>query len=61
MSRIFQYLKEVRNELFKVIWPSRTSTLKMTVTVIVFSVLVALFLGLVDFGLIKLVEQAFRI
>lgn len=55
MSRIFQYLREVKNELFKVVWPSRRDTVKMTFIVIVFSALVAVFLSVVDFGLARLI------
>lgn len=60
MARLAQFLREVKSELFKVVWPSRQETIKMTLIVIVFSVAVAAFLGAVDFGLIKLVELAFK-
>ena len=55
MGRIIQFLKEVRVELAKVVWPSRREALKITGIVILFSVFVAVFLGLVDFGLAKLI------
>lgn len=54
---IFQFIKETRVELEKVVWPSKKDTLKYTVTVIVFSIGVALILGAFDFGLIKLMEK----
>jgi len=57
MSKIFQYLKEVKNELVKVVWPSRRDTVKMTLIVIVFSLMVSLFLGAIDYGLTKGLEQ----
>lgn len=57
MTKIFQYLKEVKNELVKVVWPSRRETIKITVIVIVFSLLVSLFLGAVDYGLTKGLES----
>lgn len=57
MSKVLQYLKEVKNELVKVVWPSRRDTVKMTIIVIVFSVMVSVFLGAVDYGLSKLLEQ----
>ena len=56
MNRVFQYLREVKTELFKVVWPSRKETLRLTFIVIVFSVLVSIFLGAVDFGLSELLE-----
>jgi len=54
MGKIFQFLGEVRTELAKVIWPSRTETIKYTFTVIVFSAIVAAILGAVDFALIEI-------
>ena len=61
MTKILRYLREVRTELVKVIWPSRRETLKITLIVVVFSAAVALFLGAVDFGLVKLVELIFAL
>lgn len=54
---IFQFLKETRIELSKVVWPSKIDTIKYTLTVIVFSVIVAIILGAFDLGLIKLTES----
>ena len=60
MFKIIQYLKEVRNELVKVVWPSRQETIRMTLIVIAFSVGVAVFLGAIDIGLTKLLEVSFN-
>ncbi|MDP2932784.1 MAG: preprotein translocase subunit SecE [bacterium] len=60
MNKIIQYLREVKNEMRKVIWPSRKETIKMTVIVILFSLLVSFFLGAVDLGLIKLIEMSLK-
>lgn len=54
---ILNFLKEVRAELTKVIWPTKTETLKYTVIVIVFSVAVALVLGLADLGILSFFEK----
>lgn len=54
MSKIIQFFKDVRVELTKVVWPSRREALKITGIVIFFSLFVAVFLGLVDYGLAKL-------
>lgn len=54
MSKIIQFFREVKVELTKVVWPTRREALKATGIVILFSLLVALFLGGVDFGLTKL-------
>ena len=51
MARFVQFFREVWIELQKVVWPTRKAALKLTGIVIAFSLAVALFLGLVDFGL----------
>lgn len=57
MSKIFggivQYFRDVRAEMTKVVWPSRRDVIRYTVTVIVFSVVMAAILGAADFGLLK--------
>jgi preprotein translocase subunit SecE len=47
------YLIESKNELLKVVWPDRKTTLNMTIAVIIVSVIVAFFLGVVDYVLLK--------
>ncbi len=47
------FVKEARVELGKVVWPTRKETMQTTLVVIVLVVLVALFLWIVDLGLIK--------
>jgi preprotein translocase subunit SecE len=51
MFNPIQFLKEVKSELVKVVWPTRKETLRITLVVIAFSLVMAAFLGLVDFGL----------
>ena len=51
-----QFLREVRVELKKVTWPNRKQTAASTVVVIVLVFIIAVFLGLVDFSLSKLVQ-----
>ena len=55
---IFQFFSEVKSELFKVVWPTKSETLRYTLTVIVFSVVVALVLGAFDYMLLRLFEAA---
>ena len=56
--RIVRYLKEVRAEVRKIIWPSRRSTANLTGIVLAVTVSMSIALGLVDwvftqvFGLI---------
>jgi preprotein translocase subunit SecE len=52
-----QFLKDSRMELKKVKWPTRKELLATTAVVIVLTLLVAFFLGLVDFGLIKIIKN----
>jgi len=48
MSKIGNFLSEVKLELKKVTWPTRKETINHTALVIGVSVAVALFLGLAD-------------
>ncbi len=54
---IINFLGEVKSELSKVVWPTRNETIKYTVTVIVFSIVVAMLLGLADLGILKFFEK----
>ena len=52
-----QFLRESKNELKRVKWPTRKELLASTAVVIVFSLIVSFFLGLIDFGLIKIIKS----
>jgi preprotein translocase subunit SecE len=56
MVNPIQFLREAKNELFKVVWPTRREIIRITIAVIVISLVVAAFLGAVDFGLNKLIN-----
>ena len=56
LSQIRQFLEEARAELKKVTWPTRNQTLASTAVVLVVVIVVSMFLGLVDFGLAKLIK-----
>jgi preprotein translocase subunit SecE len=58
MVNPIQFVKEARNELMKVVWPTRQKTINVTLGVIFISLAVALLLGAADFGLTKLFEYA---
>lgn len=51
-----QFLKEVKIELKKVVWPTRKDTIASTSVVIILVFIIAIFLGLVDFGLSKIIR-----
>lgn len=51
-----QFVVEAVQELKKVTWPNRKETLGTTGVVLVLVILIAIYLGLVDFGLARLVR-----
>ncbi|OHB17512.1 MAG: preprotein translocase subunit SecE [Parcubacteria group bacterium RIFCSPHIGHO2_01_FULL_40_30] len=57
MNKFFEFLKDVRIELKKVSWPSQQETIKLTGVVILMSVALAAFLGLLDFGFLTLLNK----
>lgn len=52
-----QFLKDSRTELKKVKWPTRKELLASTAMVIFLTIVIALFLGLIDFGLMNIIEK----
>jgi preprotein translocase subunit SecE len=52
--RIVRYLKEVRAELRKVVWPSRRNTLNLTGIVLGVTASMSILLGVIDWLLSKL-------
>ncbi len=50
------FFKEVREELKKVVWPSKEEVIRLTGVVVLVSALVGLYLGGADFILTKLFE-----
>ena len=51
-----KFLKEVKKELTKVVWPTRAEIIKMTGMVIIVSIAVGLYIGIIDIALAKLLE-----
>lgn len=50
------FLREVRDELKKVVWPTKDEVIRLTGVVVLVSLFVGLFLGGADFILTKLIE-----
>ncbi|WP_018124763.1 preprotein translocase subunit SecE [Desulfovibrio oxyclinae] len=50
------FFEESKVEIKKVVWPSRKETTTTCIAVLVVTLVIALYLGIVDFGLSKLVE-----
>jgi len=57
MKKILTYLSEVRSEMKLVTWPKRDDVIKLTVTVLLVSAIVGLYVGGLDFGLTKILES----
>ena len=55
-QKTMDFFREVKIELKKVTWPTRKQTTGTTIVVIIFVFVIAVFLGLFDFGLSKLVQ-----
>jgi len=56
----FQFLREVKVELKKVVWPSRKQTIGSTVVVLILTMIISVFLGLVDIGLSSLIRVVLK-
>ena len=54
MTKPLDFLREVRVELSKVVWPSRDQTIKLTLMVILITVIVGFFIAGIDAILAKL-------
>lgn len=53
---IWSFAREAKMEFSKVVWPTKKEAISMTIVVIIFSLVVAAYLGALDFGLTKLLE-----
>ena len=48
MTKVLRFFTEVWEELGKVTWPTRQEAIRMTVTVIIVSAIIAIFIGGLD-------------
>ena len=48
MKKLLEYIKSVRSEWFKIVWPARDTVIRTTIMILVFSGLAALFFFVVD-------------
>lgn len=58
-SRSRRYVGEVVTELKKVTWPNRAQLLQATAVVLIFVTVVAIYLGIIDFIMARLVDVLF--
>ncbi|MEE8131591.1 MAG: preprotein translocase subunit SecE [Candidatus Paceibacterota bacterium] len=59
LKRLKSYLQESQQEFRRVNWPTRKETIRLTLVVIAFSLIVAVFLGALDFLFTYLLEKFF--
>lgn len=57
MKTLINYVRESWGELQKVKWSSREQTIRLTIAVIIFSVVLAIFMGLIDLGLGEILKR----
>ena len=48
MFNPFKYVQQVRNEVSKIVWPTRKETMTTTIMVFIMSALIALFFFIID-------------
>jgi preprotein translocase subunit SecE len=60
-ERMRLFISEVRNELKRVTWPSQKEVYATTVVVILTSAFFGLYLFVLDYGLLRLVQWIFRV
>lgn len=60
MKRLVRYLKNVKNELKKVTWPSGSTTLQMTVLVLIVTTIWGVYTWLLDLGFGKLMSLVIK-
>lgn len=58
MSGIIEFFGEVRSELRKVNWPTQEEVTKMTIIVIIATVVIGAYVGALDYALTKMIEAA---
>lgn len=59
-ERLRNFFKDLRKEVGRINWPSRGETVRMSVIVIVLSLIVAAFLGALDFLFFNLISKILR-
>ncbi len=60
MNKVVKFLKEVQTELKKVVWPTRQQALRLTAIVVGVSLVVGIYVGVLDFALTKMVGMIVR-
>lgn len=57
LNKLKSYIKESYSEFRRVNWPTRQETVRLTLVVIILSIGVAIFLGVLDLGFTYLLDK----
>jgi preprotein translocase subunit SecE len=57
VARLRHYVAEVQGEFNKITWPPQAETMNGTISVVAIVSLIATFLGIVDFGLSRVMQM----
>ena len=60
MAKVFQFFRESRAELKKVVWPTKADVISSIKVVIISTVIIAIILGLLDLGFSSLFRIIMR-
>jgi len=60
MAKIFQFFKESRAELKKVVWPTKEDVLSSIKVVLISTIIIAVILGALDLGFSELFRIVMR-
>ena len=60
MGKLSQYVKNSISELKKVVWPTKPEVVSHSTTVILIVLVVAVFIGLIDFVLTQFINYLLR-
>ena len=60
INEIIEFLKEVKEELKKVSWPSREQVRNATIAVIIFTTIVSIYLWILDLGFQRIFDLIFK-
>jgi preprotein translocase subunit SecE len=57
MQRLINYLKDSRAEFVHISWPTRRQTIAYTSIVVVIALVVAVYVGILDYGFSKIIKD----
>lgn len=60
LESLKEYFKEVYVEAKKITWPPRNETVKGTYVVLITVIIAAIFLGIIDVGLARIIQALLR-